>query len=458
MLGRSAPAGSTERQQSAIEMLTTYSWVFLIIGLVVVVVILYGTSSPSQYIASQCSIQPLLPCKETILTAASGGSQIQFRALIVNNLAPYMYLPGNSLTITATNLGSYGTSNYTGTCSPVLAAKESQFICTANVPGSLQPSIGTSVTLTLYLKYQICQTFSTSNCPTAQYLSSGTAIQTLSKTSTQYYTLTLHSNVNTLISVQGQEYPSGTSILLPLGTYSAYALAPTGYGFTAWTSSSKISLTSTVNQNTSATLTGSGTLTANFISIVPATTTTPSGAPTSTTTVTATTTSIVYPYVGFSKNPILVGNTAVVTAYCNPADGAYCQLEQPQGTVLCGPSSGSCSFTTPTETTSKTITFFANDIWAVQTASANLIVVGNTIPILTISPNPITTAGDAILTATCNSLDVCAVDYPLGTHLCTGSGSCAYTISGLAVGNYLVYANDTNSLVATANVLTVNAI
>ena len=81
---------------------------------------------------------------------------------------------------------------------------------------------------------------------------------------------------------------------------------------------------------------------------------------------------------------------------------------------------------------------------------------------LSISPNPPTYGSSILITATCSiSTDSCAVDYPtLGTHLCTGTGSCTYTYPAwqLAAGTYSsYYANDitsgTNSIGQT---LTVN--
>ena len=71
---------------------------------------------------------------------------------------------------------------------------------------------------------------------------------------------------------------------------------------------------------------------------------------------------------------------------------------------------------------------------------------------LVISPNPATYGQSISITATCTpSTDSCAVEYPIGTEIATGTGSASYSISCTtqancwAVGNYLFSGNDLTS-------------
>ena len=54
--------------QAALEFIVTYSWALIIISLfVVAVLVLSDVRPPVAYLQSSCSIQPLLPCSETLL-------------------------------------------------------------------------------------------------------------------------------------------------------------------------------------------------------------------------------------------------------------------------------------------------------------------------------------------------------------------------------------------------------
>ena len=78
---------------------------------------------------------------------------------------------------------------------------------------------------------------------------------------------------------------------------------------------------------------------------------------------------------------------------------------------------------------------------------------------LTFTPSsPITYGTSVSATATCTpSTDSCAVQQPLGTNLCTGTGSCTYSIPNyLAAGSYTYYANDLTLGTNQPETLTVN--
>ncbi|HUY69991.1 MAG TPA: hypothetical protein VMV00_00280, partial [Candidatus Baltobacteraceae bacterium] len=106
------------RQQSALELLTTYSWALLIIAVFVAAVAVINSARPAtNYLASSCSIEPLLPCTQTLLTYNTV-SPIKFTLLFTNNLGQVMYFPVNSINITVTNIGTKGITYNVGNCTP----------------------------------------------------------------------------------------------------------------------------------------------------------------------------------------------------------------------------------------------------------------------------------------------------------------------------------------------------
>lgn len=79
---------------------------------------------------------------------------------------------------------------------------------------------------------------------------------------------------------------------------------------------------------------------------------------------------------------------------------------------------------------------------------------------ITITPNPVTYGTNSVITATCETGDTCRVDSPLGTPLCSGTTTCAFTANYIVygVGTYTFWPNDitlgTNGI---SNTLTINA-
>ena len=276
-----ATTDNTKRGQSAVELLSTYAWAFIIVSILVVTVGIYiGIGTGARYIPSQCNIQPLLPCPQTAL--AQTANQISYKMLIINNLAPYMYFPSNSFIVSSAGINPSLQQNYTGTCAPSIAGKGDEIICTVYLPSTNAPSIGSSVNMQFSLKYQICSSSTISKCESSQYSSTGTSFQPLSSSTSNLYKLNLVSDPNATIFVNGQNYIatfSGSYIYLPLGSYSIYAITPSGYSFSGWKatpSPNNITLFSLLTQNTTMKITGNSTLTAmfNVVSITRSSTTT----------------------------------------------------------------------------------------------------------------------------------------------------------------------------------------
>jgi hypothetical protein len=80
------------------------------------------------------------------------------------------------------------------------------------------------------------------------------------------------------------------------------------------------------------------------------------------------------------------------------------------------------------------------------------------LPSISLGANPITYGASTTVTATCTpNTDTCGVESPLGTSLCSGTGSCTYTIPNYpAGGTETYYANDITKGIHTSGALTVN--
>jgi hypothetical protein len=260
------------KQQSALEMLVVYSWAVLLIGLfVALALVISGSTAPSSYLPGTCSIQPLLPCAETLLTSYSASSPITFTVEFVNQLGVTMEFPADALNVNLTNIGSAGSNNYYGTCNPSTASSGSQVICTATIPGSAQPSIGSQTSASFSISYYLCAPGTACNGP---YISTGTSTQPMvaSKIKLSYISI-LASPTTGRVVINGVNYYSGTNAILLSGKYTVYGSPPPGYTFSSWAASGNVLLGSQTSQSTIATVSGNGTLSVDFTNLLSTTTT-----------------------------------------------------------------------------------------------------------------------------------------------------------------------------------------
>ena len=381
--------------QSAVELLSTYAWAFIIIAILVATVGIYiSLGAGARYLPSQCNIQPLLPCPQSSLSHTTS-NQISYKILTINNLAPYMYFTANGFTVSSEGINPSSPQNYTGSCEPAIAAKGDEVICTVNIPSTNAPPIGSSVNLEFSLKYQICLSSAVSSCGLSQYTSTGASFQPLSAYASNLYKLTLLSNPNSTIVINGQRYiatTSGAYIYLPFGSYIIYSIPPQGYSFAGWSASpspTNITISSQSAQNTTMRLIGNSTLTAliNAITLVSTSTTTIiPGLPTSTTTTTSTTTSTSTTVITSTSTTVTTTSTTVTTTgyyTCNSCTrvttGYSCPSNCSNG-VPCSGAGGTdvdcetstTSTTTSTSTTTTTIAYIYCSVW-VGTACADAV-------------------------------------------------------------------------------------
>ena len=91
-----------KKLQSALELLTTYSWAFLIIAIfVAAAAIISGSRAPTSYITSTCSINPEFQCLQSTLSRYNATTPIKFSILFTNDLGalvPFVYeIPFNTI-------------------------------------------------------------------------------------------------------------------------------------------------------------------------------------------------------------------------------------------------------------------------------------------------------------------------------------------------------------------------
>ncbi|MGC8622940.1 MAG: InlB B-repeat-containing protein, partial [Candidatus Micrarchaeia archaeon] len=266
--------GKEARQQSALELLTTYSWAFLIIAIfIAAVVVLNGSRPPSTYLQATCNIDPAFPCAQAAISGYNSIEPITFTVLFTNDLGAIIEFPSNALNVTLTNVGEAGTNSYLGNCYPQIALQSDVIRCIANIPGTKTPPTGSQVGVNFNIKYAICKSAVQSSC-SGIYKTTGYALQSISPPGTGIYKVSFITNPQSgKIFVNNIGYANGTSAFLVGGKYTIFALPPLGYYFSAWSiSSTSSSLSSLTSSNTTLSLFSNSTIMATFSKVTTTTT------------------------------------------------------------------------------------------------------------------------------------------------------------------------------------------
>lgn len=256
------------KQQSALEFIVTYSWALIIISLFIVsILVISDTKAPITYLQSSCSIQPLFPCTESLLTYNAVNSVVPFKYYLIftNQLGSVIYFPQNSINLTTSNLGKNGVQHNIGNCTPAFASQGATVLCRANIPSTLKPNIGTQVIANFVLNYSICTSNTIKSCAPGYYKSSGYSVQNIAPTGISLNNISFVTNPGGTIVINGAIYFSGTSAFFTTGNYIIYAQPPAGKKFTSWSIASPSStVLSTSSQNTIMTVSSNAVLTATF--------------------------------------------------------------------------------------------------------------------------------------------------------------------------------------------------
>ncbi len=253
--------------QSALELLTTYSWAFLIIAIFIAAAALAsGSRAPTSYLTSTCNINPEFQCLQSVLSGYNAATPIKFSVLFTNDLGAPVYFPSNSFNVTVTNIGTSGIHSYKGNCTPQLASKGAQIMCISQIPGTQVPSTGSQASVSFLMNYSICNNMQPSSC-SGSYKTTGFSIQPVSPPGASLFTTKFITNPNNgMIVLNGVSYANGTSAILMGNKYTVYASPPSGYIFGTWSiTSASSTISSTNTQNATLILSSNATLQANFV-------------------------------------------------------------------------------------------------------------------------------------------------------------------------------------------------
>ncbi|HUC39003.1 MAG TPA: hypothetical protein VL944_02645 [Candidatus Acidoferrum sp.] len=157
------------------------------------------------------------------------------------------------------------------------------------------------------------------------------------------------------------------------------------------------------------------------------------------------------PKITFNQSYIYSGNSINAIVTCQGSDS--CALDYPLGTQMCE-GTATCSNVLMVSTPGS-YTYYANDLTSGLTSSNSFVVLSANAPTITITPNVIYLGNTATVSVTCHSSDTCAVDFPLGTHLCQGTTTCSNTITGTTAGSFTYFGNDMTNKLTSSQVLKV---
>ncbi len=150
-----------QRQQSAVEFLSTYSWTFLVLAMLIAVLLIFiSQKSPVNYLLNQCFLTSQITCLQDIITTNS--TNILFAAKLNNYLGysslTYLQFGANSINVTLTGIGKNGTNIFYGNCYPMntLVPYAGQTFCIVKIPKQLVPKQGQKISATYQISYNIC--------------------------------------------------------------------------------------------------------------------------------------------------------------------------------------------------------------------------------------------------------------------------------------------------------------
>ncbi len=257
--------------QSSVEFFVTYSWVLLILSAFIATVAVISLSRPVQtYIQSQCSITPLFPCLDTVLTTSPSTT---FTLLFQNNLGQALYFPSSAFNVLVTNTGFTGAQYNIGSCAPSLLPVGGEAVCNAIISGNFVIPPGAQTLATFIITYELCNGGTVASCSSSLYKTTGSAIQSVSPSGTSLYSVNFQvsgsAGANSgMIVLNGVSYPNSDTAYfansLSTGNYIIFAQPALGHSFVSWSATVPSTVASTATQNTVLLLTGNTVLTATF--------------------------------------------------------------------------------------------------------------------------------------------------------------------------------------------------
>ncbi|MEM0094411.1 MAG: hypothetical protein QXF41_00470 [Candidatus Micrarchaeaceae archaeon] len=241
------------RLQSAVEFLTTYAWVFIIIAIFIVVVSAFlSIKNPIGFVPSSCYIAPNLACYAIALMSNSSAST--FIIIFSNNIGATMQFQANSITLTP----AMASATFSGNCLPTNAPNGATVVCRVVANGYLLP-IGSQATPSYTMTYNTCYG---GKC-TGPYNSTGFGSVSVSAYRQVVASVNLIPTNGITIMVNGESVPQSSLFYFVTGkNYYLYAAVPQGTAFGGWSTTGNILLNSTTSPTVIAVASGSGSVTA----------------------------------------------------------------------------------------------------------------------------------------------------------------------------------------------------
>ena len=213
--------------QSAIEYITVYSAIALLIVVVIAIALTLVQSKPSSTnTPTSCYISPQLNCLQLVVAANS----LQSTAIVLftNNLGQTMHFAtANAFVIYPTSMQT----SYAGECLPNNAVAGAEVICNVTTVG-YNPSLGTELNPRFQITYSQCQG---PRCTPFTVNTVGTGHHYVSSAVSSLFNVLLLINPSGkggTIALNGVPYPSNTYVyFVKSATYSIYANPPQGYIF-----------------------------------------------------------------------------------------------------------------------------------------------------------------------------------------------------------------------------------
>ncbi|MGC8648732.1 MAG: InlB B-repeat-containing protein, partial [Candidatus Micrarchaeia archaeon] len=270
---------SRERAQSSMEYIIMYTIAILLIVIILEILInVVFKPAPIQTLPSICTINPGLLCKSALLVNGTSTKPAVYYLEFINNLQKPILLSSNALNLTAVNYGKSVSIN--GSCYPNFVSPGGEVICKAYINSSLVPSIGTKVASRFFINYHLCNNLSINSCSQTAYTTSGSSIQTVNPSKTNFYLVNIHIegltpsgllvSTNGSILINGVPYINGQNALITQsGTYKISASPPNNFTFKSWSINSINSIiSSNALQSTYLTINSNASITATFTKII----------------------------------------------------------------------------------------------------------------------------------------------------------------------------------------------
>ena len=172
------------KAQTAIELLTVYGWVVLLILVVFIVAYYSGYLDFRNVLPQYCSITPTMSCSSYKFGFMPDGKTMTLLYKVVNGMGYDIYFSNSSVSLTVDNIGKAGKNVYKGSCYPnsVPIRPGNPISCIVMISDSdVVPAIGKNLDFSLSMKYRNCEAsegYKTNrNCSTAPEYTIGGAIR-----------------------------------------------------------------------------------------------------------------------------------------------------------------------------------------------------------------------------------------------------------------------------------------